>query len=507
MPAALPTALYAIALVAGLLSASAQPFWPQFRGPNGQGVATNGNPPIAFGPQTLRLWSAPAGSGLSSPVVWGDRIFLTTYATGTLSMVAFDRQNGRRQWEWSVPAGPIGDVHTASSPAAPSPAADADRVIGYFGSWGLVALDHEGRELWRRPMDPPRNRYGVATSPILHRSQVLLLVDADDMKSSLLALDASNGRLLWQTERPGQRATWSTPALAPARRSGRDALELITLSALRLSAYDPENGKLLWTIDGFPQETVSVPVIGNGHVFASAAALGGRGNETYDAMGWKQLAAFDQNHDGLVQFAEVPEDFRMVLRPDLPREHPGYAVPFAFRRDFKNRDADRDGALSESEWLKSVAQWEASSRPVLMAVQPGDLPEGRTNRTLWTSARGLPEMPSILFHEGRLFFVRDGGLLSCVDPAEGRLIYQERVGAAGGYCASPVAAPGRIYLSSVAGMISVVDATANELRVLARNDLGEPVHATPAIADNAIYIRTASHLHAFCQPSAGAPRR
>jgi outer membrane protein assembly factor BamB len=484
-------------VVAAILSCVAQPFWPQFRGPNGQGVSSDGRPPVTFGPATNQLWRAPVEPGHSSPVIFGDRLFLTTFQTGVLSVVSFDRRDGRRQWQWTVPAGPIGDVHTASSPAAPSPAAAVDRVFAYFGSWGLVALTHEGREVWRRPMDPPKNRYGVATSPVLHGSNVLLVIDADDLKSSVLALNAEDGRVVWQAERPGQRATWSTPAIVATERSGRSADELIVLSALRLSSYDPVDGRFLWSIDGFPQETVSVPAVGNGRVFAGAAALGGRGNEQYDAMGWKQLVVFDRNADGLIQLAEVPEDFRMVLRPDLPKDHPGYAVPFAFRRDFKNRDADHDGALSEAEWLKSVTQWEASSRPILMAVQPGDLPEGRTNRSLWKTARGLPEMPSILFHEGRLFFVRDGGLLSCVDPDDGRLIYQERVGAAGQYCASPVAVPGRVYLSSVGGTITVVDSTADELRVLARNELNEPIHATPAIARDALYVRTASHLFSF----------
>ncbi|MBL9134902.1 MAG: PQQ-binding-like beta-propeller repeat protein [Verrucomicrobiales bacterium] len=490
-------ALILTTLLVPVLGGVAEPFWPQFRGPNGQGVSREGRPPVVFGATTNALWRTPVEPGLSSPVIVGDRLFLTTFQTGTLSVVSFDRRDGRRQWQWTVPAGPIGDVHTASSPAAPSPAASADKVFAYFGSWGLVALTHEGRETWRRSMDPPKNRYGVATSPVLHGSNVLLVLDADDLKSSVLALNAEDGQVVWQTERPGQRATWSTPAIVSTVRSGRSADELIVLSALRLSAYDPLDGRLLWAIDGFPQETVSVPVVGRGRVFASAAALGGRGNEQYDAMGWKQLVAFDQNADGLIQFDEVPENFRMVLRPDLPKDHSGYAVPFPFRRDFKNRDSDQDGALSEAEWQKSVTQWEASSRPLLMAVTPGDLPAGQTHRTVWKSARGLPEMPSILLHEDRLFFVRDGGLLSCVDPDDGRLIYQERIGAAGQYCASPIAVPGRVYLSSVAGVITVVDSTANELRVLARNELNEPIHATPAIAGNALYVRTASHLFSF----------
>jgi outer membrane protein assembly factor BamB len=181
-----------------------------------------------------------------------------------------------------------------------------------------------------------------------------------------------------------------------------------------------------------------------------------------------------------------------------PPDHPGYAVPFAFKRDFKNRDSDKDGALTEAEWNRSVAAWEASSRPVLMAVRPGtDGGGGTGERVVWKWSRGLPEMPSFLIYRDRLYLVRDGGLLTCLTAADGRSVYQERVGVAGQYTASPVAADGRIYLASVSGSVTVVAAAGDTLEVLARNPLGEGIHATPAIAGTSLYVRTVGHVMAF----------
>lgn len=477
--------------------------WPQFRGPNGQGFAPSASPPIHFHLQTNLAWKSDCAPGLSSPVLWGSHLFLTTFQTGKLSVASWDAHRGTPLWSWSIPAGPVQDVHTSSSPAAPTPAVDADRVYAYFGSWGLIALDHDGRESWRHPMPPPKNRYGMATSPILHGPHLILVLDADDLQSRIVAFARDSGKIAWQTDRPGQRATWSTPTIwSPSPAGPQHPDELIVFSALRLTAYDPRDGRERWFLDGFPQETVSVPVIGKDLVYAGAAALGGRGTETYDAMGWKQLEGFDRNGDHRIQIDEVPADFRMVLRPDLPKDHPGYAVPSPFRRSFKGYDLNRDEALDESEWNEGVKRWEASSKPILMAVRPGPQSHGAQDRVAWKTARGLPEMPSLYLdrERNRLYLVRDGGLLTCLDAQDGRSIFQERLGAAGQYSASPIGSPGLLFLSSVNGTITVIDTRADTLRILARNDLTASIHATPALAGDTLYVRTSNQLLAFRSP-------
>ena len=474
--------------------AFAQPRWPQFRGPNSQGISHDAHPPVTFGPRTNLTWKTPVAPGLSSPVIWAERIFLTTFQTGQLSVVSFDRQDGREQWRWSVEAGPIKDVHASSSPAASSVAADEVHVYAYFGSWGIAALRHDGTEVWRHPLTPPKNRYGMATSPVLHGTNVLLVLDADDGNSRVAAFSRADGHEVWHADRQGQRATWSTPALWTSPSGDRE--ELIVLSAMRLAAYDPRDGHELWTLDGFPQETVSVPAVGRDLVFAAAAALGGRSSERYDAMNWKELLNFDHDKDGRVQASEVPDEYHMVLRPDLPRDHPGYAAPSTFKRTFNSIDTDKDGAITEAEWDKFVASWEASSKPILTAIRPGATGNAR-DHVAWSSARGLPEMPSILLYRDRVFMVRDGGLLTSIKPTDGTMIFQERLGPGGQYCASPVAADGHVYFASVPGVIAVIDATSDTLRVLAQNDLGEPIQSTPAIAGNSIYVRTAHQLMAF----------
>jgi outer membrane protein assembly factor BamB len=162
----------------------------------------------------------------------------------------------------------------------------------------------------------------------------------------------------------------------------------------------------------------------------------------------------------------------------------------------KNMDEDKDGAVSEQEWTQRIEAMEKSDVPVLMAVRGGSFTNSE-QRVAWKYGRGIPEIPSLLAYEGKLFMIRDGGLLQCLDAASGSLLYQERIGVDGGYAASPVAAQGHVYLASQSGTITVIDARANRLDVLARNPLEEQMTATPALVEGRIYIRTAGHLIAF----------
>jgi outer membrane protein assembly factor BamB len=273
--------------------------------------------------------------------------------------------------------------------------------------------------------------------------------------------------------------------------------DLIVLGSKKLVAYDPASGKERWSASGFPAEAVAVAAVGRDLVFAGGAGIGGRSELQFESLRWENVAELDKNSDGALEKTEIPEGYRGVQRPELPEGHPGRRLPWPLRSMLDGMDENKDGKVTENEWTSSLAEFERRDRPVLMALRTGKATFSDDERIAWSDQRGIPEIPSPLFYEGKLFLVRDGGLLRCLDAASGSLVYDERVGVSGGYVASPVAANGRVYLSSQSGTIVVVDARSDELKILARNVLGESITATPAMVGDLLYVRTAQHLYAF----------
>jgi outer membrane protein assembly factor BamB len=269
------------------------------------------------------------------------------------------------------------------------------------------------------------------------------------------------------------------------------------LGSKKLVAYDSTSGKELWSVPGFPLETAPSPACDDKQVFACATGLGGRSNPKFDGVGWSDLQQFDKNKDGKIQASEVPEDYRLLLRPELPEGHPGRRLPFEVRGMLEGMDKDKDGAVSKEEWENALGEFEKMDGPVLMALRPGAAESNADKRVAWQTSRGIPEIPSPLCYQGKVFLVRDGGLLQCLAADSGSVLYQERLGEAGGYAASPVAADGRVYLTSESGTITVVDARSDQLKILARNTLGEKITATPALVADQLYVRTEKHLFAF----------
>ncbi|MCZ7636934.1 MAG: PQQ-binding-like beta-propeller repeat protein [Verrucomicrobia bacterium] len=297
--------------------------WPQFRGPNGQGLAPTARIPSHFGPDTNVLWKTPVPAGHSSPVIWKDRLFLTANEKARPSELvtfAFDTTNGRLAWQQAVECTPDRRISSLNHPASSTPAVDAERVYVYFGTYGLLAYDHAGTRVWERRLETPKSKYGMATSPILYGDTVILVQDGDGNASHLLALHRATGQTVWEQPRPLFKAGWSTPMIF----SHDDTDELIVLGSRRLTAYDPATGQERWWLGGFPEETVGVPVAGDGLLFASAAALGGRGDDHLDAAAtWKMtVEAFDRNHDNQIQRDEMTAGFAFIQRPELPRDNP-----------------------------------------------------------------------------------------------------------------------------------------------------------------------------------------
>ena len=488
--------LLALLLLSGSFSLlDAQPFWPQFRGPNGQGVAESARPPTTFSPSDNAVWSAAVPLGHSSPCIWGNRIFLSTFQNNALQCRAFDRATGKSLWIRDVPATKIERTQDFSNPAAPTPAADKQHVVFYFGSFGLICFSHEGKELWRKELPAPESRghYGSATSPILLTNLVVQVLDTDGGSSRLLALDVSTGATVWETPRPFYSAGWSTPAIWT--RQGQSTI--LVLGSKQLAAYDASKGTELWSIGGFPMETAPSIALGDGLIFACAAGVGGRANPAFEGVRWSDLMKLDQNHDGRLQKSEIPPDYKFVLRPELPEGHPGRDFPVPFAAIFDSLDKDKKGEVTEEEWNSLIARFSSMDSPIVMALRAEATGTNEETRIAWKQMRGIPEVPSPLCYDHKLFLVRDGGLLQCLEASSGKVLYQERLGVGGGYTASPIAADGRVYLPSHSGTIVVVDARAKELKVLARNVIGEKITATPALVENLIYVRTDRHLFAF----------
>lgn len=489
-------------IFAGLPASAAPPsepaHWNQFRGPNGQGVAPAARVPIHFGPGSNVLWRLAMPPGHSSPVIRDNHLFLTateSEAPRRLLTLAIDRQSGRILWRQQVQSKQPGAFHPLNNAASSTPAADARHVYAYFGTYGLICYDHAGHPVWERRLDTPQSKYGMATSPILDRDTVILTQDSDDGRSRLLALRSDTGETAWEQPRPLFKAGWATPMIF---RHGA-AEDLIVLGSRRLTAYDPATGQERWWAGGFPEETVGVPVAGDGLLFASGAALGGRGDDHWDAAAtWRTtVGEFDQNRDGQIQREEMTPGFAFIQRPELPRDNPGYGLPVndmnVLLRIF---DHDRNGIISETEWMRTMTSFAAISHPTLVALRPGASGDARPTHVAWELGRGIPETSSLLCAAGRLYLMRDGGLLTCLEAATGRELFRERIGAAGQYIASPIAVGDRLVVASVQGVVTVMQ-MADILTILARNELGEGIYATPAADGDHLYVRTVGHLYAF----------
>ena len=493
--------IYTIIILLFNLTASgreAKVYWNQFRGPNGQGVVEADRICVDFGPESNVLWKAAIPAGKSSPVIWGDRVFLTASESANgkeLITLCINREDGRILWRRVVRPQMQVNLHPLNHPASPSPAADEKHVYAYFGTFGLLCYDHAGSEVWQLRIEAPKSKYGPATSPILHGDKVIVVLDGDGGMSRLLAVHRDTGRTVWEQPRSLFKAGWSTPTIW---RHG-DTEELVVLGSKRLTSYDPSTGAEIWWAGGFPEETVGIPVVGDGLLFAGAAALGGRGDDKLDAAAtWKMtVEEFDRNHDNQIQRDEMTKGFAFIQRPELPKDNPGYGLPIrSMETLLRIFDHNRNRVISEAEWMQTMSGFAAISRPNLAAIRPGATKDARASHLAWEIRRGIPETSSLLYCRGRLYLLRDGGVLTCLQASTGKELFRERIGASGQYIASPVAAGDKIIAASVKGVVTIIQVD-DQLKVLARNDCGEDIFATPASAENTIYLRTTGHLYAL----------
>ena len=249
---------------------SGKVWWPQFRGPNSSGLG-GGKPPVDFGPDKNVHWKIAVGSGLSSPIIWDSRIFLTEFdrPNKQLATLCIDRRSGKILWRRAVSPEQIEKVHEISSPAGSTPVTDGERVYVYFGSYGLLCYDLNGNLKWERRLPMPENPYGAVASPIIAGD--FLVLNHQGNEAYLLGVNRRDGRTVWKTDRSMFQYGWSTPV--HWRHDGID--EIVVLGGdfkpnQRLMAYNLADGEERWWVGGLPPSGKSTPVIGGGMVFLAA---------------------------------------------------------------------------------------------------------------------------------------------------------------------------------------------------------------------------------------------
>jgi outer membrane protein assembly factor BamB len=440
-PVYLTILFHALVLIPALLAED----WPQWRGPSGNGISSGVGLPSHWSPTENIKWkSSLAGLGASSPIVFGDRIFVTSQkgvvpiskgmqpqlarddqslasqenpiggrnmqkdnskGEVTLIVEAFHRSDGHQLWKYSMPAtGEFPQLHEKHNLATPTPVTDGKLVYAWFGTGQLIALDMSGKLVWSRHLgteySPFQIPWGHGGSPILYKESIILLCDHPN-KSFLLALDKGSGKERWNVTRGEGRISHSTPLVVPG--SERD--ELIINSSERVDAYNPENGEFLWSFGSQRQTPVPSPVFNNGVIYLS--------------------------------------------------------------RGYRNSD--------------------------FLAVKSGGHGDVSKSSVLWNSSSGASYVPSILYYEGLLYITNEVGIVTCADAETGKPVWKERLG--GIFFASPTAGDGKIYMVSETGETYVLKA-GRQARILAKNDLGERFLASPAFSDNQLFLRSDTTL--FC---------
>ncbi|MCC6492121.1 MAG: PQQ-binding-like beta-propeller repeat protein [Pirellulales bacterium] len=476
MPRILP--LLILAVLQPLAAFAGDPLvWPRFRGPNGSGVSPDGRPPIDLGPETNVKWKVAAPAGASSPIVAGDLLVFTAEADGKLLTVACRRSDGAEAWRAEAPVKELEKyLANEGSPAASTPATDGQRIVSYFGSCGLFCYDLAGRELWRREMPPAATlgSFGTGVSPIIEQGLVILLRD-EALDPQLIALDAATGEVQWQKPRTST-GGWSTPVVLNVD-AGK---QLVAVGQGRLVAYNLPTGAEMWYVEGMPAATCSSPVVDGARLYFAGWSPGSGDEQLFRMPPFKLVLLGDSNSDGQLSKDE------MKLPP--------------LKDYFDSIDGDHDGLITAAEW-DHMQQVVASSQNVAFAVDAGGSGDVTATHVRWQAKRGLPYVPSAIFYENQYVMVKDGGIVTAYDGDSGKELYQKRLGAEGNYYASPVAAAGHIYLTSLAdGTITVLKAGADPPEVVVQNPpLGERVAATPAIVGDTMYLRTAGHLYAFAR--------
>jgi outer membrane protein assembly factor BamB len=446
--------------------------WSRFRGPNGSGISEAANVPTEFGPSNKLIWRLALPRGHSSPILWGDRLYLTAFRETTLMTIAIDRRQGKILWERQAPGEAKKSVDPRNNPASPSPAVEANGIYVFFPDYGLVAYEPDGRERWKMPLGPFNNIYGMGASPVIIGNDVVLACD-QGTGSFVMAVDKRSGKLRWKTPRPEAKSGHATPIVwrAPDGRT-----EILLPGSFLLTAYDAATGAKRWWVRGLSFEIKSTPVIAGDTLFINGygAPQNDPGRKVVVPPAAETWKTADADRDGVLSKGEFPK-----------------GIP----QWFSIADLDVNGSLTEDEWEYYRAALDSENG--MLAIRLGGKGDVTETAVKWKYQRSVPQLPSPLIYRGVLYMVNDNGIVTTLNPETGALISQGRLtGALGNYYASPVAAGGHIFFVSERGAVAILPPT-GELTPLVVNDLKEDAYATPAFADGRVYIRTVEALYAF----------
>jgi outer membrane protein assembly factor BamB len=451
--------------------------WPQFRGMNASGVSTQSkNLPVKFSVDENVVWKADLGEGIGCPIVAGGRVFETSMVgPEKFGVFCFDAVRGKEIWRKELETGKLPGIMPPNTQASSTPASDGERVYVYFSTLGLIAFEAaDGKELWRHPVEMPFYfmGWGAAHSPIVYEDMVIFNQD-DDLAPFLVAVDKYTGKPRWRTERSDMLAGYAVPVLCTA--NGRT--DIVVAGSGKLKGYDPRDGRELWTCNTLLRTIMSTPVVVDESIFVSVESFGD--NERvlkFALLEWK-----DTNQDGKLVKSELPA---------------------AFGEKFDKGDANRDGFLVADE-IDEAFQSKSNrvgGGSIIQRIRGGGSGDVTKTHVEWNlNNRSPSNITSPLVSDGRLFVVKKGGVAAAFEIGDGKTVYeQKRVRNLGNYYASPIAGDGKIYVTGENGFILVLK-DGPQLEVLAKNDMGEPCVATPAIADGRLYVRTLNKLYCFAE--------
>jgi outer membrane protein assembly factor BamB len=391
-------------------------------------------------------------------------------------VIGLDRARGRIHWRREVPKPRSQELHKSNSPASPTPVTDGQNVYAFFTDFGLISFDRDGRERWRLPLGPFNNPYGMGASPVLAEDKLLLNCDSET-NSFLITVDKDTGKTRWRVQRPDALRGFSTPVLY---RPANGALQALVAGSFKLSAYEVTTGKELWWIRGLTWQIRPTPVMGRNRLFILSFAREAEPGQQEDVAPFAQaLRRYDKNGDGKLSRNEISDPYIL--------------------REWQNFDLNRDNALNEGEWrvycaIRTAQNGLLAYRVDLQKGMRGDLTK---SHFLWRYQKSLPITPSPLLYRDALYLIKEGGVLTALNPANGAVLKQGRLREApGDYYSSPVAADGKIYTVSEEGKVTVIKA-GGDWQVLATNALNDSCHATPAIAGGKVYLRTQTTLYCF----------